>query len=448
MRQIQQLLIENFQSHVRSELTFGPGLNVIIGPSDNGKSAVLRALRWALYNEPRGTEFVRSGARECRVTVTMSDGVQIVRELILTKSGATSRSRYLVRIPGQEEQQFEGFGTEVPAEVIRAHGMPQVLLDADKRVVLSLGSQLEGPFLMSETGSLRARAIGRLLGVHVVDAAVRSTQKDLRSARFEVTRLEREVARYDEELKPYADIPEQEARLARAEELLARVEQWNQRLERLVQIRTQLETAEAESIRVDAALARLDGLNEARERLLQAEGVQRQAGRLERLAADLGRVEQESRTYRSRLAALTALETAEARAREAAERQARLAGLTRVEADLTRRSRELAQLEQAMARLTGLDRAAEIARAVAERSQRIEQLQARRGELADVQGRIAKGQELVREQESALRKALTDYEGVLRRLGKCPTCLQPVEPGAIRRIIVELAGGEPSGHHH
>lgn len=448
MRQIKHILIENFQSHARSELTFGPGLNVIIGPSDNGKSAVLRALRWALYNEPRGSEFVRAGARECRVTVTMSDGVQIVRELILTKSGATSRSRYLVRVPDQEEQDFEGFGLEVPAEVIRAHGMPQVLLDTDKRVVLSLGSQLEGPFLLTESGSLRARAIGRLLGVHVVDAAVRGTQRDMRTARLEVGRLEKEVARCDEELKPYEDIPEQEARLARAEELLAQVEQMTQRLQRLEQIQTQLGGCEGEAIRVDGALARLDGLTEARERLVGAEELQRQAARLERLNQELGRVEQESRVYRTRLGALGALETAEERARAAAASQARLSSLARVEADLSRRTRELAQVEQVMTRLAGLNRAGEIAQAMAEKGQRINLLQSRLAELTEVQSRLAKGQELLRAEEANMRQALARYEQVLRQLGKCPTCMQSVEPGAIRKIMAELAGGAPSSHHH
>ncbi len=448
MRQIQHLLIENFQSHARSELTFGPGLNVIIGPSDNGKSAVLRALRWALYNEPRGSEFVRSGARECRVTVTMSDGVQVVRELLLTKSGGTSRSRYLIRRPEGEEQVFEGFGIEVPAEVIKAHGMPQVLLDTDKRVVLSLGSQLEGPFLMTESGSLRARAIGRLLGVHVVDAAVRSTQKDIRSVRMEVARLEREAARYEEELKPYADIPEQEARLDQAEQILGTVERLSQRLQRLQQIRTQLDATEAESIRVDAAVARLAGLTEARERLLTAEEIQRRAGQLQRLATDLSRVEQESRAYRGRVAALAAIETVESRTREAAERQGRLTSLSRVEADLSRRTRELAQVDLAIARLTGIDRAAEITAAIAERTERVQQLQAKQSELAEVQQRLAKGHELVRQTDAELHKALAEYESVLRRLGKCPTCLQPVEPGTIRKIMAELAGGPPSGHSH
>ncbi|MFZ5828355.1 MAG: AAA family ATPase [Bacillota bacterium] len=354
MKRIANLSIENFQSHERSELAFGPGLNVIIGPSDSGKSAVLRALRWALYNEPRGSEFVRAGARECRVTVTMSDGAVITRELLLSKSGATARHRYIVREPGGEPQVFEAFGAEVPLEVTRAHGMEQVLLDTDKKVVLSLGSQLEGPFLLTEPGSLRARAIGRLLGVHVVDAAQRGAQRDLRAARLDQARLEREAARLEEELEPYADIPEAEGRLTRAEALLARAELLSQRLERL-----------------------------------------------SRLGADLERVEQESTHYRSRLAALGALEAAEARAREAEERTRRIALLS--------------------ARLQGL---------------------------SELQERLAAEQEQARQTEAHLQSSLAEYGETLRRLGRCPTCLQPVRPEAIPAIIASLAEGIDPGHEH
>lgn len=151
---------------------------------------------------------------------------------------------------------FEGFGTEVPAEVVRAHGMPQVMLDTDKRVVLSFGSQLEGPFLMAESGSLRARAIGRLLGVHVVDAAARNTQKDLRSVKQEIGRLEQRTQQYDTELQQYADIPEQEARLERAEGMLSQAEALGRRLQQLEALLGQVNRAEREAIKVEAELSR------------------------------------------------------------------------------------------------------------------------------------------------------------------------------------------------
>ena len=76
MSSLRKLTVENFQSHEHSEVIFGPGLNVIVGPSDFGKLALVRALRWLFYNEPRGANFISAWARTCRVTVEMDDGAR------------------------------------------------------------------------------------------------------------------------------------------------------------------------------------------------------------------------------------------------------------------------------------------------------------------------------------------------------------------------------------
>jgi len=266
MKWIKRLSLDQFQSHQLSHFEFDPGLNVIVGPSDSGKSAVLRALRWVLYNEPRGVEFVRAGARECRVTVVMSDGAEIVREVLVSKSAA--RHRYLIKQPNQDTQVYEAFGTTIPVEVTLAHGMPEVWLDTDKQVSLSIGSQLEGPFLLTETGSTRARAIGRLLGVHVVDAALRGTHRDLRNLKSTVSATERDISRLEQEMPRFADLADQEKRLLQAQSLLDRADLANQRAVRLREIRTELQQLASEEIRLTAQLVQLDQPNQDAESIL------------------------------------------------------------------------------------------------------------------------------------------------------------------------------------
>ena len=172
MKKLRRLTVENFQCHEFTEIDFSPGFNVIIGESDQGKSALLRALKWLLYNEPRGADFIRIGATETRVTVLLTDGCQITRER------TPSRNRYYLLLPGQEENIFAGFGSRVPREIQDALGMGKVKLDEDLERALNLGEQLEPPFLLAETGSVKAKAIGRLYGVHIVDAALRETLRD------------------------------------------------------------------------------------------------------------------------------------------------------------------------------------------------------------------------------------------------------------------------------
>ena len=146
MKRFKGLIVENFQSHERTEITFSEGLNVFVGPSDSGKSAILRALRWVLYNQPRGSDFIRTGASRCRVTLILSDGTQIVRER------SSSVNRYLIRDSEGREQIFEGFGSDVPREVLEAHGMVPLQLDEDRELTVQFGQQLEGPFSCRRAG--------------------------------------------------------------------------------------------------------------------------------------------------------------------------------------------------------------------------------------------------------------------------------------------------------
>jgi len=54
---IKGMVLENYESHKRSEVVFDPGFNVIVGPSDSGKSALLRALYWVLEGKVAGDGF-------------------------------------------------------------------------------------------------------------------------------------------------------------------------------------------------------------------------------------------------------------------------------------------------------------------------------------------------------------------------------------------------------
>ena len=52
--------IRNFQSHKATDIDFANGVNTITGESDNGKTAVIRAMMWVLRNRPAGSEKINS----------------------------------------------------------------------------------------------------------------------------------------------------------------------------------------------------------------------------------------------------------------------------------------------------------------------------------------------------------------------------------------------------
>ena len=175
MKYLKTVILENFQSHKHCVIDFNEGLNVIVGPSDSGKSAIIRGIKWALYNEPSGDYFIREGERECSVTLQFSDNTKVKR------IRGKSKNIYILIKNDGEEIKFEGFGTSVPQEIIDEIQIKKIPLDSNDSTYINLGEQLEGPFLLSEKTSTRASAIGRLIGVNIVDDALKEALRDLRN---------------------------------------------------------------------------------------------------------------------------------------------------------------------------------------------------------------------------------------------------------------------------
>lgn len=227
MHYIAKVRIEGFQSHADTTIELVNGLNAITGPSDNGKSAVLRAIRWCLWNQAPEGEWIRKGCTRAAVTTTYSDEVEITRER------DKKRNRYLVKVPGQETLELVDFGVNVPAEIIRAHGMYPIPFNAKHPSLLNFATQLEAPFFLTESAPERARILGKLAGVEVIDRAVSDANVDIKAGSRTVKEREAEVARLDEDLVGYADLADQEQRVGEAEQLLQAARQTEGRLDKL-----------------------------------------------------------------------------------------------------------------------------------------------------------------------------------------------------------------------
>lgn len=201
---ITQIELENFQSHKYSLLKFDRGLNVIVGNSDSGKTAILRAMKWVLYNEPSGDYFIRQGEKKVSVTVVFNTGA------IVRRMRSASKNSYYLKTPKGEEFHFEGFGNAVPQEIIDCIGMYKIHLDNDSTSILNIAEQLDGPFILNEKPSLRASAIGRLVGVNYIDDALRDVVRDNKKLLHDLRYLREKQEDLTEKIKAYDYVKELE----------------------------------------------------------------------------------------------------------------------------------------------------------------------------------------------------------------------------------------------
>jgi len=130
--------VKDFQIVKSASLEFIPGLTVIQGESNNGKSALFRAIKSCIYNEP-GISNVRVGCKNYMV------GIEHKGHKVIFQKGENS----LYMIDGQ---QFNKVGKSQVPEVANALGIKALSIN-DATEKINFWDQMEKPFLLDRNSS-------------------------------------------------------------------------------------------------------------------------------------------------------------------------------------------------------------------------------------------------------------------------------------------------------
>lgn len=255
MKYIKKVILDNFQSHKHSVVEFDSQLNIIVGPSDSGKTAILRGIKWALFNEPSGDYFIREGESECSVIIIFNDGTKIKRYR------SKSKNIYYLYDGSNNEMKFEGFGSSVPQEIIEATGIKKILLDSDISKSINLSDQLEGAFLLSERASTRANSIGRLVGVNIIDDALRECLRDNRNLSNTKKNIDDKILELENELLEYEYLNELSKKINYIETLRNEIYEKKRLLSIYKELMANLSSVSQEKKALNYSLKKLDGIN-------------------------------------------------------------------------------------------------------------------------------------------------------------------------------------------
>lgn len=240
-KKIAKVILDNFQSHKHTEVEFNDGLNIIVGESNNGKTSILRAIMWAIDNQPLGTDFIMAGEDECCVRIIYDDGTFIERGRTLKDTGFY-KVGFIDENGNLVHQMYRGFTNAVPVEVANVHQMPKVNITKDIETHLNVLSQLDGPFLLTESPLVKASAIGRITGTHVVDAAIKESNKTIQSNKKLVKNYEKELEEKENELKALPDIQAMSDFTNAYAAILTRIKSLNEAVNKISTVLTQIST--------------------------------------------------------------------------------------------------------------------------------------------------------------------------------------------------------------
>ena len=223
---IDQLTLQNFQSHKNSVLNFDEGVNVIIGNSDCGKTAIIRALKLIQTNRPSGSAFQSSWGGETVVQLqTTSDTIS----LSLYEKGKN-------REYDLNEITFKAFGTDVPEEIQQALNMNEINLQA----------QFDQPFLLTSTAGEVAAHFNRIAHIDQIDVATKKVSSWIREISDIVKADERNLEQLQESLTIFPDMEKLEIDIEVLEEMTEKRQAKINRQSKLGSLITSIQTTEKE----------------------------------------------------------------------------------------------------------------------------------------------------------------------------------------------------------
>lgn len=275
--------ISNFQSLKTAELELGR-VTVVIGPSNSGKSAVLRSIGMVAHNIGSPKDVVTHGATATAVSLTVDDRVvEITR--------GKSRSTYAI-----DGDEYPKAGTTVPEKV--AEILRFVEIEGED---LNYTTQFDLPLLLGAPPTTAAKVLGDLTNVTRIFDAVREANRRLLEVNkvLKVRQVDRD--RLVEEVQKYRTLPAEIASVESARALLALAKETDHKAQGLLANITVVEQATllAERLRaepevtvpdVDKLVGKLH-----RVQAIQAvvQNVKSYAELAETARADVARIEQE-----------------------------------------------------------------------------------------------------------------------------------------------------------
>lgn len=398
---IRKLSIRNFESHEDSEIEFTPGLNLIIGQSNQGKSSIVRALALVAANR-FDKDCVRTGCDFCTVRAETDRGWVECRR-------GESVNEWVVAIGGNPPQAYRNIGTGMPPGALEALGIGE-RPRGDMREIPNIMFQLEKHYMLAEidgkkaTANVVARMMDDAIGLGGMEELIKDIATDYANGRKRLGTLTEAVSAAEAEVMPAAEFDARTAQMdalragmAQAEAdagLLAKGKDYAVRLRRASQA---------------LALARLRA------------GI---GGRLDGRLAHLG-------DLAGRLALVRRARQVAARLAEAKARAGIGKGLEGKLGLLAASERRLALLRRAKEIRRALARAAVLAAATG-LGERLDGLKARRGTIDAARRRLEDARSLYRRlmaarqaagaASAALDKADKTFHSYRDALGVCPLC--------------------------
>jgi chromosome segregation ATPase len=207
---LKQLHIENFRTWKSAILDFCSGVNVIVGAPDSGKTNIVRAVNWVLYNRPLGNRMQSDFSEEpVSVTIRFDDTVAVLKKV-------KDKSVYLYN--GKD---YRAIDKEVPDVISSGANISE----------LNIQEQLDEPYLICSSPGEVARELNKITHLENIDEWVSNLTTMINSENKVLRLLEIDVKEREQQIDKFGDLEVIDDELKTLEELQRDIQAYDKKIE-------------------------------------------------------------------------------------------------------------------------------------------------------------------------------------------------------------------------
>ena len=334
---------------------------------------------------------------------------------------------------------FSGFGRNVvPFEIVEATGMKQVSIDRRKDAIINISEQLEGPFLLNETSSVRAGAIGRLTGVNILDDALKNTVSDNNLLQRDYKKALEEKNKVEEEIKKFEYLKDKKILFEKLVGIQTALGEKNSYLNNLKSLKALYDSIKDEKERLSKELERYKNLEQLENFYLKIENKIVKYNEFNNLKTQLSNNLREQKAHKEVLNSLADVNRAGQLEHEVGIKVKRLNELIEVSKNYKFVQFKLNSGVEYLEKFKGLMKSESMLETLIKDTKIKTTIEEIKADKDYISREMLNNNNLIKESDSEIDKAMEEYKEILAHAKVCPTCFQKIDEGVLMSIKSKL----------
>lgn len=193
---IDKIELYNFKSHKKSILNFHPGVNIITGITESGKSNIRKAFSWVIDNRPLGSNFRSYWGGVTKVKINTNG-------FIVSRIKGKKDAYILFNLKTKKKIVFKAFGTKVPEEISEVLNLSAI----------NLQKQFTMPFLLNESAGKVANHFNKIAKLDKIDISESLVKKEINKLKNKIEFDKEELKTAEIKLSKFVYLKKAEAKL-------------------------------------------------------------------------------------------------------------------------------------------------------------------------------------------------------------------------------------------